>query len=55
MTAIHEIAKNPEFREKLKGHLSIAFEDRLDGVLDRIAYSGDLGRLNRRKSAACSG
>jgi hypothetical protein len=41
MTAIHEIAKNQEFREKLKGQLSIAFEDRLDVVLDRIASLDD--------------
>jgi len=41
MTTIHEIAKSSEFREKLKKQLSIAFENRLDEVLDRVASLDD--------------
>lgn len=42
MTTIHEIAKNPEFRKKLKSQLSGAFENSLDEVIDRIASLDDI-------------
>ena len=41
MSAIHEIAKNPEYREKLKSQLSGAFDNRIDGIIDRIASLDD--------------
>ncbi len=41
MSTIHEIAKSPEFREKLKSQLSGAFQNRLDGIVERIASLDD--------------
>lgn len=41
MSAIHEIARSSEFREKLKSQLSDAFQNRLDGIIERIASLDD--------------
>ena len=41
MSVIHEVARNPEFKDKLRKQLSGAFEDRLDGIIDRIASLDD--------------
>lgn len=41
MSTIHEIARNPEFKDKLRSQLSGAFENRLDGIIDRIASLDD--------------
>jgi len=41
MSIIHEIAKNPEFKDKLRNQLSGAFENRLDEIIDRIASLDD--------------
>jgi hypothetical protein len=41
MSVISEIAKNPEFRDKLRKQLLSAFENRLDGIIERIASVDD--------------
>lgn len=41
MSIIHGIARNPEFKDKLKRQLLGAFEARLDGTIDRIASLDD--------------
>lgn len=47
MSVIHEIARNPKFKDKLKRHLLDAFEARLDGVIDRIASLDDLFSIRK--------
>ncbi len=45
MSTIHQIAKIPENRDKLKDRLADAYEARLDGIVDRIASLDDIFTL----------
>ena len=49
MSTIHEIARNPEFKDKLRSQLSGAFENRLDGIIDRIASLDDFFKAYNEK------
>jgi len=41
MSVISEVARDPELKDKLKSHLSSAFEDKLDEIIERIASLDD--------------
>lgn len=45
MSTIHQIAKTPEHREKLKDRLADAYEAKLDEIVDRIASLDDIFTL----------
>ena len=42
ISTIHQIAKIPEHRDKLKNRIADAYEARLDGIVDRIASLDDI-------------